>query len=301
MTVLVTSDDGCHVFTTSGEHHMELDGHRVEALTRRGDGSHLSVLDHTDIGRRDHDGTWSTVAKGDSSLTAVVAVGDTIFAGTLDARVLIVDADGSLEPLPAFETVRGREEWHAVGIPLCVRSLTATCDGTALLANVHVGGIPRSLDGGSTWEPTIEVEADVHQVLAHPTRPDIAVAAASIGLCRSRDGGATWDASTAGMHASYARAVAILDDDVLISVSDGPFASQSAIYRASVDGGPASRVVDGPPDWLDGNVDTACLAADGNRAALVDGGGNVYVATKGSAAWERVAEGIPHTTGIGLA
>src|SRR5207302_541216 len=85
--------------------------------------------------------------------------------------------------------------WHQVGPPLSVRTMTATADGAAVLVNVHVGGIPRSVDGGVTWHPTIAVDDDVHQVLAHPTRPEIAVAAASVGLCRSTDGGATWTAT----------------------------------------------------------------------------------------------------------
>ena len=57
----------------------------------------------------------------------------------------------------------GKETWHAgtavvdgrvVGPPLGVRSMAATCDGMALIANVRVGGIPRSTDGGVTWRPT---------------------------------------------------------------------------------------------------------------------------------------------------
>ena len=62
-------------------------------------------------------------------------------------------------------------------------------DGSVLLANVHVGGIPRSTDGGVTWQPTIDVDSDVHEVRAHPHRSGVVMAAAAIGLCASRDGG----------------------------------------------------------------------------------------------------------------
>ena len=68
--------------------------------------------------------------------------------------------------------------------------MAATCDGAVLLVNVHVGGVPRSTDSGLTWRPPIDINSDVHQVCAHPTRPDIVIAAA--GLCISRDAGATW-------------------------------------------------------------------------------------------------------------
>jgi hypothetical protein len=33
-----------------------------------------------------------------------------------------------------------------------------------LYANVHVGGILRTADGGETWTPTIDIDADVHHV-----------------------------------------------------------------------------------------------------------------------------------------
>ena len=120
----------------------------------------------------------------------------------------------------------GRNEWHRVGSPLQVRTMTATCDGGAVLVNVHIGGIPRSVDGGATWQPTVAINADVHQVLAHPTRPEIVVAAASVGLCRSHDGGATWSSSTEGMDQTYARGVAFVGDDVVVTVSEGPSASR---------------------------------------------------------------------------
>ena len=74
-----------------------------------------------------------------------------------------------------------RSSVAVMGPPLGVRSIAATCDGAALLANVHVGGIPQSTDSGLTWRPTIDIEADVHEVCAHPTRPEIVIAAAGAG------------------------------------------------------------------------------------------------------------------------
>jgi hypothetical protein len=35
-----------------------------------------------------------------------------------------------------------------MGPPLGIRSMAATHDGAVLLANVHVGGVPRSTDAG---------------------------------------------------------------------------------------------------------------------------------------------------------
>ncbi len=205
MSVLVTTTDGYHIFTSKGEHFRSLEGHRVEALARGPDTTWLAVVDRRGVWRHGADSRWVPLATADTDLTALVTAGTTVYAGTADARMLRLSDAGEIVPLTGFDAVPGRDQWHAVGIPLQVRSMAATCDGGALLVNVHVGGIPRSVDGGSAWLPTIDVDDDVHQVLAHPSRPEIVVAAASVGLCRSADGGATWNSTTDGMELSYAR------------------------------------------------------------------------------------------------
>jgi hypothetical protein len=301
MSVLVATTDGCHIFTSKGQQLTELRGHRVDALAPGPAGTWLGVVDRHAIWQHGADGEWTPLAKADVELTALATAGASVFAGTADARVLQLTDAGQFDGLPSFDAVPGRNEWHAVGMPLCVRSMTATCDGGALLVNVHVGGIPRSVDDGGTWSPTIAVDDDVHQVLAHPTRPQIVFAAASVGLCRSTDAGATWTSATDGMALTYARGVAIHDDTVLVTVSDGPRASRAAVYQAPVDGGPLTRVEGGLPEWLHGNVDTRCIASDGRRAALVDGAGDVWSAAEGVDGWERIASGLPGVTGLAVA
>ena len=300
MSVLVTTTDGYHIFTSSGKELRSLEGHRVECFTPGPDGTFLAVIDQHEVWSHGRDGEWTPLAKSESTLTAVVAVGDAVFAGTDDARVLQRTASGALEPCAGFDTVPGRAAWHRVGSPLQVRTMTATADGGVLLANVHVGGIPRSVDGGVTWEPTIAVDDDVHQVLAHPTRADVVVAAASVGLCRSHDGGATWTSSTDGLALTYARGVAFVGDDVVVTVSDGPWASRALVYRAPVDRGAAVRVTGGLGD-LDGNIDSRCVASDGKIVALADGAGDVWRSSAGFDGFERIAAGLDGVTGVTVA
>jgi len=128
--------------------------------------------------------------------------------------------------------------------------MAATCDGAVLLVNVHVGGIPRSTDSGLTWRPTIDIDSDVHQVCAHPTRHDIVIAAA--GLCISRDAGATWTIEQQGLHAHYCSAVAFGRNDIFVSASPDPFATQGAVYRRPIDSnGPLQPLGAGMPKWID--------------------------------------------------
>src|SRR5207249_11804592 len=118
-----------------------------------------------------------------------------------------------------FAQAPTRGAWYTPGGgPADVRSLS-TGAGGAVYANVHVGGILRS-DDGDRWKATpLDIDSDVHQVLAHPTRPGLVFAAAAVGLVTSRDGGASWDVSDEGMHASYCRAVAIAGEVLLVSAS----------------------------------------------------------------------------------
>jgi photosystem II stability/assembly factor-like uncharacterized protein len=237
-----------------------------------------------------------------------VAVGDVIYVGTDDARILRVSANDKIDPLGGFDAVAGRDTWYAgsalingqlVGPPLGIRSITATSDGAVLLANVHVGGIPRSTDGGLTWQPTIDVDSDVHEVCAHPIRPDIVIAAAAIGLCISRDGGATWTVEQEGLHASYCSAVAFSGNDILVAASADHFATQGAVYRRPIRGEcPLARVDGGLPEWIEGIADTGCIATLESALVVADKAGNLYVSADAGRTWSCRANGLPTTSSV---
>jgi photosystem II stability/assembly factor-like uncharacterized protein len=168
--------------------------------------------------------------------------------------------------------------------------MAATCNDAVLLVNVHVGGIPRSADGGVTWQPTISIDSDVHQVCAHPTRPEVVIAATAIGLCVSGDGGATWSAEEQGLHASYSSAVAITDNHIFVAASTEHFAATGAIYRRSLDGrAPLLPAGGGLPRWTEGIVDTGCIAARASQVAVIDKAGNLYVSEDDGRTWSRIA------------
>ncbi|MBI3272571.1 MAG: hypothetical protein HYZ53_26515 [Planctomycetes bacterium] len=300
--LVATWRDG--VFVLAGERReQELAGRSVSALVPDAQGGTLAIVDGHSLRRRAPDGSWSTITTSELELACCVAVGDVVYLGTEDARVLRVRADGAIEQLRGFDLTAGRESWYAgsavidgkrVGPPLGIRSLTATRDGGAILANVHVGGIPRSTDGGATWQPTIHVDSDVHEVRAHPVRAGIVAAAAAIGLCTSLDGGATWKVEQEGLHAAYCSAVAFAGDDVLVAAASDHFAAQGAIYRRPVDEHrPLARIAGGLPAWLDGIADTGCIAARDSVIAITDRQGNVYLSTDTGRTWLRHADGLP--------
>ncbi len=238
-----------------------------------------------------------------------MAVGDAIYVGTDDARMLrLSDGGDGVEALEGFDKVPGRESWFAgsaivngvrMGPPLGVRSVAANADGSVLFANVHVGGIPRSMDGGRTWEPTIEINADVHEVRGHPEHPKIVAAASAVGLCLSRDGGATWTVESEGLHAPHCSAVAFSGDEVLVSASTDPFVKEGRVYRRPIGAeGKISVIEDGLPAWTEGKVDTGCIATNGAMVAMVDMGGNLYVSTNFGRGWSRIGGGLDGASSV---
>jgi hypothetical protein len=300
-----TWEDGVFVFGDEGVAH-ELAGQQVRHLTLAG-GAPLAVLGTGALSRRVN-GAWTRWAElPDAQVSCCVAVGANVFAGTDDARMLRVDRDGRVETLAGFGDVPGRERWFAGGMvvdgtyrgpPLGVRSITATCDGAALLANVHVGGIPRSADGGRTWRPTIDVDADVHEVRAHPTRPELVAAATAIGLAISRDAGATWTIEAGGLHAPHCAAVTFVGDDILVSAAADPFADDAAVYRRHGEG--LVQVTGGLPRWTHGLVDTHALAARGASVALADKRGYLYLSRDRGHTWTCVHERLPFPSSVVL-
>jgi len=310
-TVLVASwGDGLFVITD--EHRrQELAGQPINALVPDGHGGALAIVSGHSLRRRTSSGEWLTLATSELQLACCAPVADAIYVGTDDARVLRVSEAGTVAQLRSFEAVAGRGTWYAgsaiingqrVGPPLGIRSMAATADGCVLLANVHVGGIPRSTDGGATWQPTIDVDSDVHEVCAHHTDPNLVIAAAGIGLCVSRDGGATWDVEEDGLHASYCSAVAFLGDDMLVAASTDHFAAQGAVYRRPTgERRPFTPVGGGLPRWIDGIVDTRCIATRGSAAAVADGAGNLYVSTDAGRTWLRRASGLPPPSSVVIA
>jgi hypothetical protein len=297
--VLVATGSGCRAFTGAGEREIELAGRQVCALAPGPGGACLAVVDGREIWRRDPVGAWSMVTRTQIPLQSLASAGGAIFAGAMDeAAIVRIPAAGEAERLGGFDAAPGRGEWFAGGPPLGVRAMAATADGSAILAAVHVGGIPRSTDMGETWTPTLPVNFDVHEVRAHPSLPNVVAAAAAVGLCTSDDGGRTWSVRSEGLGLTYSLAVAVLHDQVLFSIQEGPFASHSQVWRWRIGGEHAEQVRDGLPERLEGKVDTAKIAAGGGRAAIADQGGNLWLSREGSGAWKRIAAGLPYVFGV---
>jgi photosystem II stability/assembly factor-like uncharacterized protein len=303
---VATWDAGLFAVTSDGRT-QEIANEAVRGLAPDGHGGALAIVGRHSLRRREPSGEWATIATSEFELSCCMAVGDAIYVGTDDARMLRLSL-GKLAPLDGFDRVAGRDTWFAgsaivngqrLGPPLGIRSVGANSNGSILFANVHVGGIPRSMDGGRTWQPTIDINTDVHEVCAHPANPDIVAAAAGVGLCLSRDSGTTWIIEREGLHAPHCSAVAFSGDDIFVSAATDPFAAEGRIYRRPLK--PHSSLVaveGGMPAWTEGKVDTDCIAANGAWIAMADRAGNLYVSDDFGRSWSSKTAVVPTPSGV---
>ncbi len=309
MPTILVATWGNGLFSVTGKVvHQELADQPVRSLAADGHGRVLAIVGRHSLCRRSADGDWTEIVKSEFELSCCVPIGDVVFVGTDDAHILRIDPDGTQQHLTGFDAVAGRDSWYAggaivdgklMGPPLGIRSIAATCDGAVLLANVHVGGIPRSTDSGLTWRPTIDIDSDVHQVCAHPARLDIVIAAAAKGLCISRDAGTTWTIEQRGLHAHHCSAVAFGKNDIFVSASAGPFATQGAVYRRPIDSSdPLQPLGGGMPKWIDGKADTDCIATRDSIVAVIDWSGRLYVSDDDGASWTYSSDRLAEPSGL---
>ena len=288
--LLVGTSEGLHEL--GDDRRTLVAGHEVGALAREGSGW-WAIIDQGQVWRSDADGKWSQVASVEAErANCLLPTVAGLFVGTSEAHLYSV-RDSSPMSVHAFEETQGRDEWYTPwGGPPDVRSMTADPSG-AIYVNVHVGGVVRSTDEGKSWEPTLDIHSDVHQVL-FDAGSGLLFAASARGLDWSADGGRSWSFDSDGLHADYLRAVAVASRTVLVSASTGPYTDRAAIYQRPLDGSaPFERCEHGLPDWFSDNIDTFCLATYGSSAAFGTRDGVVFGSPDQGRSWTMLAEGLP--------
>lgn len=278
--------------TVAGAFHLSdpttplISGTRINHIARQDDG--WWAVDGK--GRLHHGSEVVAQAPDRVTLNCIQPSVETVWIGAGEGRLFRLEDE--LVEDESFSDAPGREEWYTPwGGPPDVRSMTVDAAGT-LFVNIHVGGILRRYD--RMFAPTLDQDADVHQVLAHLTRPGVIFAACALGLGQSSNGH-DFVYREDGLHATYCRAVATVGETVLVSASTGPRTTRARLYRANLDGGPLQPCTAGLPDWFDENLDSHCLATvDGSVYAGFDG--TLWRSDDEGSSWAVAAEGLPKIT-----
>jgi hypothetical protein len=290
MRVLVASREGLHAFDDRGvAAPVQHAGRAVTTLAPYGRDLWAAV-DGSELWRANGE-EWRHIADlADHRVACIAATRADVYVGSSEARLFRV-AGGGLEPIAAFDEAEGRSTWYQPwGGPPETRSMSEWDDD--LYVNVHVGGILRTDDRGEHWTPTIDIDADVHQVA---TAEGLVLAACAGGLAVSEDRGSTWTFRADGLEAPYSRTVTVCGDAVLVSASRGPRGGRSAVYRGALANGGFERCRAGLPEWFDDNVDSSCLDAlpDGSFAAFGTSDGQLFGSQDAGASWIELASGLP--------
>lgn len=289
MGLFVGTRDGLHEI---GGRKLHLAGRKCTSISNHGSGI-WSFLDRRELWCCSSDDNWRQIAGLDQlEAECLMLTSSEVLVGTSEARVMKLARNG-FEPISSFDRAEGRSRWFTPwGSPPAVRSMAADSEG-AIYANVHVGGVLRSRDQGRSWKPTIDINADVHQVV-FDSGSGILFAASLEGLAVSENCGDSWTFNVEGLHASYCRAVVVVGRTVLVTASTGPFTDRAAVYRLKL---PASGVFEkcraGLPKWFSKNIDTHRLASSGAEVAFGTFDGRVFRSFDEGQTWELAAEGLP--------
>ncbi len=184
---------------------------------------------------------WLTHSKDDNAILA---------AGTEPAEIYIsTDNAGTWGACPEVAKFREQNHWYLPYSPEagCVRGFAF--HGERAYAAVEVGGVLRSDDRGQTWQlisaasqsanslherAARPIHADVHDILVHPSSPDLVYAPTGGGFYRSRDGGLSWEMIRSG----YCRALWLDPDDpnhMILGTASG--VDRNGHIQTTTDGG----------------------------------------------------------------
>lgn len=292
---------------------------RVTSVAVTGTGDFFAVVDRERVVAGDAvEGHVETLAEGLDLTPASVAThgGEVVYVGTEPPAVFRLDRSlGRWERIGDLQSQPFAAGWSSPSGRAAVRSIAPHPDTPGgLYADIHVGGVVRTLDGGLTWEAVAKgLELDVHEVVTTPTRPSDVYAATADGFYRSYSEGDSWQRCNEGLENLYCRAVAIhpqCPEIILVSGSPmtpgewGPEGKRFGVFRSEDRGDTWWRVMHGLPPEMPEEVDTFCLCFSTlypDRAFCARKDGILYESLDTGLTWEEVVTGLPRIYALSAA
>ncbi len=316
--------------------------HAVAVDTRQETPRLLMASRHWHIGPQvqhsdDLGATWSAAPTGGvtfpsdvgEAVAAVWGLGlsaadpDVVYAGTEPSALFRSTDRGE-----TFELVRGlwdhphRPEWHPGGGGQAIHTLLPhPTDPDRVTVAMSTGGVYRTIDGGTTWEPANRgIKAEfmpdevsypefgqcVHKVARSANAHEVLYAQNHGGLYRSDDAGDSWTSIAAGLPAEFGFPVVThprLDGTLWVfplesSYRRFPPDRACRVWRSSDRGSTwAEQGIGSLPDrgFFAGVMRDAMCVDDGEPAGVYLGSrdGSVYASPDEGESWVSVAEHLP--------
>ena len=227
----------------------------------------------------------------------------------------------------SFELVRGlwdhphRTEWgEGYGGQAFHTILPHPNDPQSVIAAISTGGVYRTRDGGSSWEPANQgVKAEfmpgdrhypefgqcVHKVARHPGKPDRLYLQNHGGVYRSDDAGDSWQDIAPGLPTEFGFAMVVHphDPDTVFTfpISDAgarwPVDGQARVWRSQDAGGTWEPLGAGslPDDYFVAVMRDAMCTDGHDPAGLYFGGRNgaVWASADEGESWREVVRDLP--------
>jgi photosystem II stability/assembly factor-like uncharacterized protein len=226
----------------------------------------------------------------------------------------------------SFELVRGlwdhphRPQWAPGGGGQAIHTLLPhPTDPQRLHVAMSTGGVYRTTDGGTTWEPAnqgIKVEFNpddiqypewgqcVHKAVRDPENPDRLYAQNHGGVFRSDDAGTSWTSIADGLPSDFGFPVVAhphrADTIYLFPLVDAgerfPKDGKARVYRSKDAGATWEELGEGLPDgFYTAVMRDAMCADDGDPAGVYLGSrdGTVFASADEGESWSVVTEHLP--------
>jgi hypothetical protein len=312
--ILVSTRNGIYGWDESSQtlNLNALEGKDIRQVAARSDGTLVAHDAEESIWVSSNQGkSWDGIA--DSPINEEITVlfvhpidGD-IYFGTEPPKIYRYNCiNEHWELVIDLSTLDIAKTWYTPwGGPPAVRSV-APANREGLYLNIHVGGILRTLNRGTTWQPANEgLDLDVHEVATCHKRENTVYAATADGFYLSEDSGESWKARNDGLENRYARGIAIHPDQpetILISgspTSPGRWRTHGkrfSLFRTTDDGKHWKKVTHGLPEESDSEIDTHGITFSRVIADQVLCGlrsGELYASSDAGVSWSTVSDNLP--------
>ena len=312
--ILISTQNGIYGWDEASQtlSHYALEGKDIRQAAGRLDGTLVAFDAEGEIWTNSNRGSsWNQIADSpineEITVLFVHPIDDDIYFGTEPPKIYGYNCiNGHWELVTDLRTLDISETWYTPwGGPPAVRSAAPT-HGEGLYLNIHVGGVLRTLDRGTTWQPANSgLELDVHEVATCRNRENALYAATADGFYLSEDGGKSWNARNDGLANRYSRGIAIHPDQpetILISgsaTSPGGWRTHGkrfSLFRTTDDGEHWKQVSNGFPVESDSEIDTHGIAFSREISDQVLCGirsGELYASSDAGVSWSTVSATLP--------